>query len=303
MTVARCLLTLTLIFTALPAAMAQQEPKVVAPNEAPEEKPPTSPGAIEAAKATLRVKPIDCIAVQGAFERAAAGGRQEGDIELVVEARRSDVPCVNQAAESYVATAGVPRDEVVAWVLGHPSQPLSDASAILDMPPEGTVEEPPEPEAVRPTSERRLDCGIVLVEQRMVRVLDSVNLLLTFRNDTERTIAGHDIVAVVTGRPRLTRTSNVPGAADSYIPAVDRPIGEQLAWDPTTQDWEDTRITHGKSATFTIGPTRQELHSDPILSILPGQTFEVAVSAGAWSPDLRPERLDVTFESCKLSFR
>src|SRR5687768_10845394 len=78
---------------------------------------------VDDARTALRAKPVACEAAERALARLARGGRTPDDVDVLLEARRSELPCVVQSADRAIAALGIQQAEIVSWLLAHPPPP------------------------------------------------------------------------------------------------------------------------------------------------------------------------------------
>ena len=255
--------------------------------------------AVDDARTALRAKPVACDAVERAFAGLARGGRATDDVDVLLEARRSDLPCVVQSADRAIVALGIQQAEIVTWLLAHPPPPEL-SSLDLSVAPADATAMTPAPLVV----ERALDCGLVFASQRIDRLVDDARLLLMFRNETGRTVVAHDLRVGVNGPPRPASTGIATDPTKSYVESGDRPIGEVAAWDNEAGKWGDKREIESRELRVTIGAAGHRLKAELKEPALPGGTFEAAIALDQlWSPELRADRYDVTFEECTLTLQ
>ena len=232
---------------------------------------------IVAARAAVEASPLDCAAVTKAFTALSQAGRQPGDVEVVVLARRTGAPCAESAADAAVRMLEIPQQEVVAWVLSHPES----------APPAQAPELAPETEPGVP-----LDCGLLFIDRRIDDSPGGARLILTFRNKTDHDVLGHDIVLRVNGQP--WRSLVLPRGDEPDQP----PLGaaEALGWDTSTGSWQDRRMTESKSISW---PAKKE--AAPLSApVEPGGTFDVIVRVEGLTAETEAGKLEIGFDSCVL---
>lgn len=233
---------------------------------------------ILSARAALAAEPLDCQAVEAAFAAIQRAGRLQGDIEMVVTARRLDVPCAVAAANTLAEKLPIPDPEIMKWLLSRPGS-IQPAPPILT---EGDG-----PEAGLP-----LDCGLLLTSRHIEFGTPVSRVVLSFRNSTTGDVAGHDIVVSINGQawrslalPRGEAPPDAPMGAASH-----------LRWDGTTGSWEDQRMTEARTFRWS-GKRRFMPLTD---AVPPGGSFDIIVRVEGLTEGTQPEDLDVRFESCAL---
>jgi hypothetical protein len=231
--------------------------------------------AIVDARAALDATPRDCDAIAHAFTSLSQSGRQPGDIEVIVLARRTELPCAVSAADQAATTLAIPQAEVVSWVLAHPAPP--EDALPLDPADEPGI---------------ALECGLRFIDRRIATSPQGARLILTFRNISGRTISGHDIVMKINGQP--WRSQVLPHGEEAGEPILG--AADQLQWDTQGGSWTDKRLIETQAVTF---PSKKE--AQPMRGpVSPGGTFDVIARAEGLTAETKPADVDVTFDSCVL---